>query len=113
MNKVNQAIDQCSPVPISATQAHHLTLLRQQTALGKFGEFALTSGNLDHILTEACRLVAAAVGTELAKVMALQEDGEIMLVRAGVGWKEGIVGKLTLIHRMRCIRWASIRRREA
>jgi hypothetical protein len=74
----------------------HLSLLRQQTALGKFGEVALTSDNLDHILTEACRLVAAAVGTELAKVMELQEDGKILLVRAGVGWKGGIVGKLRL-----------------
>jgi len=83
--------------PMSATHAqNHLTLLRQQTALTKFGEVALTSDNLDHILTEACRLVAIAVGAELSKVMALQEDGEILLLRAGVGWKTGIIGKLTL-----------------
>jgi signal transduction histidine kinase/ActR/RegA family two-component response regulator len=70
--------------------------LRQQIALGKFGEIALTSDNLDHILTEACRLVADAVGTELAKVMELQKAGKILLVRAGVGWKKGIVGKLRI-----------------
>jgi signal transduction histidine kinase/ActR/RegA family two-component response regulator len=82
---------------MSAThEQNHLTLLRQQTALTEFGEVALTADNLDHILTEACRLVATAVGTELAKVMALQEDGETLLLRAGVGWKTGIVGKITL-----------------
>jgi hypothetical protein len=98
MNKVNQAIDQCSPgTPMNGTRPqYHLALLRQQTALGKFGEVALTSDNFDHILAEACRLVAAAVGTEFAKVMELQEDGEILFVRAGVGWKRGIVGELRL-----------------
>jgi signal transduction histidine kinase/CheY-like chemotaxis protein len=84
-------------MPMSETRPQeHLALLRQQTALGKFGEVALKSDNLDHILTEACQLVAAAVGTELAKVMELQEDGKILLVRAGVGWKTGIVGKVTI-----------------
>jgi PAS domain S-box-containing protein len=70
-------------------------LLRQQTALARFGELALRSDDLDEILTEACRLVGEALGTDLAKVMELQDDGETLLVRAGVGWKPGIVGKAT------------------
>jgi hypothetical protein len=83
--------------PLSDVQAQdQLELLRQQTALARFGELALKSDDPDHILTEACRLVAEAVGTELAKVMALQTDGETLLVRAGVGWKPGIVGEVTI-----------------
>src|SRR3954447_12257183 len=70
-------------------------LLRQQTALARFGELALRSDNLDEILTEACRLVGEALGTDLAKVMELQDDGETLRVRAGVGWKPGVVGKAT------------------
>jgi len=70
-------------------------LLRQQTALARFGELALRSDNLDEILTEACRLVGEALGTDLAKVMALQDDGETLLVRAGIGWKPGVVGEAT------------------
>jgi PAS domain S-box-containing protein len=66
--------------------------LRQQTTLAKFGELALKSDDLDEILTEACTLVGEALGTDLAKVVELQEDGETMLVRAGVGWKPGVVG---------------------
>ena len=71
-------------------------LLRQQTALARFGELALKSDDLDEILTEACRLVGEALGTDLSKVMELQEDGETLFVRAGVGWKPGVVGEVTI-----------------
>jgi len=71
-------------------------LLRQQTTLARFGELALRSDDLDEILTEGCRLVSEALGTDLAKVVELQEDGETLLVRAGVGWKPGVVGEATI-----------------
>ena len=70
------------------------TLVRQQDVLAKFGELALRSNDLDEILTEACRLVGQAIGTDLAKVMELQEDGITLLVRAGVGWKPGVIGSV-------------------
>lgn len=79
-----------------ATIDDSLELLRQQTALARFGELALKSDNLDEILTEACRLVGDALGTDLAKVVELQADGETLLVRAGVGWKSGVVGVATI-----------------
>ena len=72
-------------------------LLRQQTSLAKFGELALRSNDLDEILTEACRLVSEALGTDLAKVVELQEDGRTLLVRAGVGWHSGVVGVATIV----------------
>jgi len=71
-------------------------LLRQQTSLARFGALALKSDDLDEILTEACRLVGEALGTDLAKVVELQEDGQTLLVRAGVGWKPGVVGVATI-----------------
>ena len=74
----------------------HLELLRQQNILARFGELALKSDDLDQILTEACRLVGEALGPDLAKVMELQEDGETLLVRAGVGWDPGVVGEVTV-----------------
>lgn len=70
----------------------HPLRLRQQTILAKFGELALQCDDLDEILTEACRLVGQALGTDLAKVVELQSDGRTLLVRAGVGWKAGVVG---------------------
>ncbi|MEJ0093392.1 MAG: ATP-binding protein [Methylocella sp.] len=71
-------------------------LQRQQEVLAEFGELALRSDNLDEILTEACRLVGEALDTDLAKVMEMQEDGVTLLVRAGVGWKSYVVGKITV-----------------
>jgi PAS domain S-box-containing protein len=73
-----------------------LELLRQQTVLAKFGELALKSEDMEEILTEACHLISQALGTDLAKVMELQADGETLLVRAGVGWKPGVVGEVTI-----------------
>jgi len=79
-----------------AEKRDHPKLLQQQTILARFGEFALRSDDLDEVLTEACRLVGEALGTDLAKVVELQEDGEILVVRAGVGWKPGVVGVATI-----------------
>jgi len=75
-----------------AEKRDHPKLLQQQTILARFGEFALRSDDLDEVLTEAGHLVGEALGTDLAKVVELQEDGGTLLVRAGVGWKPGVVG---------------------
>ena len=83
-----------------AEEADRLELLREQqfqaVGFAKFGELALRSNDLTEILTEACRLVGEGLGTDLAKVMELQEDGATLLVRAGIGWKPGVVGQVTL-----------------
>ena len=81
---------------MSKPETTEATLLRQQDVLAKFGELALRCEDLDEILTEACRLVGDALGTDLAKVMELQEDGITLAVRAGVGWKAGVVGEVTV-----------------
>ena len=76
------------------------TLLRRQRVPADFGDFALRSENLDAVLHEACRLVAEALGTGRAKVLEIErregEEGESLLVRAGVGWAPGVVGHLRL-----------------
>jgi signal transduction histidine kinase/ActR/RegA family two-component response regulator len=74
----------------------YVDLLRHQTTLARFGELALRSNDLDEILTEACRLAGDALGTDLAKVVELQDDGKTLVVRAGVGWKPGVVGVATI-----------------
>ncbi len=70
--------------------------LQLQVVLAKFGELALRSHSLDEVLTEACHLVREGLGTDLAKVMELADDGQTLSVRAGVGWKPGVVGHVTL-----------------
>jgi PAS domain S-box-containing protein len=70
------------------------TLLRQRKVLAEFGELALLSDDLEHILNEACRLVGDALETHLAKFMLLKEDGITFFVRNGVGWTPDVVGKV-------------------
>jgi two-component sensor histidine kinase len=68
-------------------------LLRQQRALAQFGELALKTHDLDAILQEACRLVGEALGTDLAKIITCEDGGGTLLVRTGVGWRPGVVGR--------------------
>ncbi|VVN71828.1 ATP-binding protein [Pseudomonas fluorescens] len=70
------------------------TLLRQRKVLAEFGELALASDDLEHILDEACRLAGDALETNLAKFMLLQEDGITFVVRNGVGWTPDVVGRV-------------------
>lgn len=67
-------------------------LLRLQKVLADFGDLALQSENLDEVLTEACRLVAAAMQTGRALVLEMAADGRSLLLRAGVGWPPHVVG---------------------
>lgn len=79
---------------IDASSDQQQVLLNQQRVLARFGALALQSHDLDEILTEACRLIGEALHTDLAKVMELRPDGRTLLVRAGVGWKPGVIGHM-------------------
>jgi two-component sensor histidine kinase len=71
-------------------------LLEQQQVLAEFGAIALKTEDLDDILHKACELVGHALSTDLSKIMERQPDGQTLKVRAGVGWKPGIVGNVTV-----------------
>jgi two-component sensor histidine kinase len=71
-------------------------LLNQRTSLAQFGELALKTDDLGVVLQEACRLVCEALGTDFSKVMEVQEDRTRLFVRAGTGWRPGIVGQKVL-----------------
>ncbi len=68
------------------------TFLKRQRVLGDFGELAMRSDNLQEILDEACRLVAEALDTDLTKILQIERDGTMAVVRAGYGWDAGVVG---------------------
>jgi two-component sensor histidine kinase len=71
-------------------------LIERQRVLADFGEVATQSENLDEVLMEACRLVGRGLGTDLAKVIEIEEAEQSLLVRAGCGWRPGIVGHVRL-----------------
>ena len=67
----------------------------QQAAVAHLGQRALVGEPLDPLFNRAARTVAEALETDLSKVLELQQDGEIVLLRAGHGWHEGQVGRAT------------------
>lgn len=67
-------------------------MVKRQRVLADFGDFALGCEDLQRVLTEACRLISDALGTPLAKVLELDREKNRALVRAGIGWRPGVVG---------------------
>lgn len=70
--------------------------LRHRELLADLGTEALRSREIEPLLQEACRIVAAGMGTRFCKVLELRPERPDLLVRAGVGWREGVVGHATL-----------------
>ena len=71
-------------------------MLKRQTVLADFGELALRSEDLQEILTEACRLVGKALKTDYAKILEIDHRRQDLLVKAGFGWKDGVIGHVRL-----------------
>jgi len=69
---------------------------RQQAAVAELGRRALTGEDLSDLFEEAVRAVARTLDVEYTKVLELLPGGRSMLLRAGVGWKEGFVGRATI-----------------
>jgi signal transduction histidine kinase len=74
-----------------------LTRSFQQTVVGALGQFALASKDLDSLFEQAVILTAQTLEVEYTQIMELLPDGDSLLLRKGVGWKEGLVGKLTVL----------------
>jgi PAS domain S-box-containing protein len=68
---------------------------RQQQAVAELGERALAKTDLPALMDEAVSLVAGVLDLEYCKVLELLPGGEELLMRAGVGWEEGLVGRAT------------------
>ena len=65
--------------------------LHQQHRLAELGRIALCEGGLDALLDQAAELCAKGMETELCKVLEWRPEEDCFLVRAGVGWKDGVV----------------------
>ncbi len=69
---------------------------RQQSAVAELGLQALGGAGLDELMHTATARVAQTLGVEYCKVLALLAGGQELLLRAGVGWQEGLVGRATV-----------------
>ena len=72
------------------------TRVRQLNAIAELGQQALANRDLDELMAEATRLVADTLDNDYCKVLDLDDTGEALLLRQGVGWADGIVGSGTV-----------------
>ena len=69
---------------------------RQHAAIANLGQRALASDDPSGLLNDAVKLVAETLQVEFAKVLELLPGENELLLRAGVGWREGLVGTATV-----------------
>ena len=67
-------------------------LLRQQAAIASFGSFALRQTDLQSVLVEAARVCATGLSVRFSKVCQYRPAENDLLIVAGYGWKDGVVG---------------------
>ena len=70
--------------------------IRQQELLAELGVLALQGTSFIEMLNHTARVTAEGLGAEYCKVMEYIANENRLLVRAGVGWSEGVVGHATV-----------------
>jgi PAS domain S-box-containing protein len=69
--------------------------VRQQAAVAELGLEALAGDDLDSLMDEVVACLARTLGAKYAKIVELLPGGEELLLRSGVGFEEGLVGRAT------------------
>jgi signal transduction histidine kinase len=68
-------------------------LLRQQAAMARFSSLALREPDPAKILAEAARACAEGLGASLSRVFRHRAEENDLLVVAGHGWRDGVIGR--------------------
>jgi signal transduction histidine kinase/CheY-like chemotaxis protein len=87
-------VNELPPPPASRDELE--ARLRQQALLAEFGRQALGGISFDTLLEEATRVTALGMKVRFCKVLEYLPEQNRLLVRAGVGWHEGVVGKVKI-----------------
>src|ERR1700689_3272167 len=102
---MSQPSDHKAPVvepPTSNEQPANLTgralrqRIRQQELLAELGVLALQGTKFSDMLNHTARMTAEGLGAEYCKVLEYIPAENRLLVCAGVGWEEGIVGSASV-----------------
>ena len=68
--------------------------LEQQAALSNFGMDALKSSSIPDLLEHAANTAALGMRATLSKILEYRKAENDLFIRAGVGWRAGVVGKV-------------------
>ncbi|MBI3621275.1 MAG: EAL domain-containing protein [Nitrospirae bacterium] len=69
------------------------TRARQQAAVAALGQRGLAGSDFSEFMQDVVETVARTLNVDYCKVLQLQSDGGALLLRAGVGWRGGAVGR--------------------
>src|SRR5258706_11660300 len=65
---------------------------RSQAAIALLGQHALSGIDLEPLMRETVNMVADTIGVEYCQLLELLPDGESLVLRDGIGWKDGTIG---------------------
>jgi signal transduction histidine kinase len=68
----------------------------QQGAVARLGQAALEGVDVPYLLDQAVHEVARALDVEFTKIVEPVGDGRTLRFRAGVGWRQGVIGEATV-----------------
>jgi two-component sensor histidine kinase len=85
-----------SSTPDSLTERALRQRIRQQELLAELGVLALQGKDFISMLNHTARMTAEGLGAEYCKVLEYVPAENRLLVRAGVGWNEGVVGSASV-----------------
>jgi two-component sensor histidine kinase len=91
---VEPAVDGTAPVDLTMRALHQR--IRQQEILAELGVLALQATPFLELLNHTARLTAEGMEAEFCKVLEYIPGENRFLVRAGVGWHDGIIGTATV-----------------
>jgi PAS domain S-box-containing protein len=72
------------------------SLVTREICIAQLGQRALANEGLEQLFHYATAFVAQVLDIELCKVLELRPDRKNLLLKAGVGWKVGLLGKATV-----------------
>ena len=81
---------------LSRSEGQLRSTARQQEAVAHLGQQALAGVPVDELMTAAVTAASRALDVEFAGLLELRPESRTLLLRAGVGWREGSVGRTVL-----------------
>jgi len=82
--------------PHKTAEAEIQELAQRKAIIADLSQLALAGAGLDRLMEHTVEQIARCLDIEYAKVLELLPDGRALRLKAGVGWKEGLVGNATV-----------------
>jgi PAS domain S-box-containing protein len=81
---------------LSRTEAQLRATARQQEAVAHVGQRALAGAPPDELIAGAVAIAARVLEVPFASVLELRPESRTLLLRGGVGWRDGVAGRTVL-----------------